>query len=217
MRGTILEVIAKNKETEYDAFIEKINTTNIFDLFDVFQITSPAFHFRREFAEYVLDKGYSALFSGTALIEDVTTPSMPFNEVEDIAKAFVKKLEGAKRLLIIDPYFFAKSSSVDVSKVFKNLISPLSNDLEEICFIDNKIKRDAYNDMRSVLDPKIKILEKTSDEFHDRFWIDPDNSKGIFMGTSLNGLGKKFCLIDTIKQDDAAEIIAFAKGVGAPI
>lgn len=39
----------------------------------------------------------------------------------------------------------------------------------------------------------------------------------LYMGSSLNGLGNKLCLIDSIATKDVAEIVKIAKEVGVPI
>jgi hypothetical protein len=217
MKGTILDVRAKKKDIGYDVFVEKIAPIIDFEQFEIIQIRFPVHYFRHEFVEHIIDHGFSSLFNSSTLMGDVVSPSISINEVEAILKRFIEKLQGAKKLLIIDPYFFAKSPKTDVSQIFKNIITPLLKNLEEICFIDNGRKREAKGDLLSVLDQRIKIHEIVSDEFHDRFWIDPDNNNGIFMGTSLNGLGNKTCLIDSIATKDVAEIVTLAKEAGAPI
>ena len=45
-----------------------------------------------------------------------------------------------------------------------------------------------------------------TDLFHDRIWISNRN-KGFFVGTSLNGIGRKVTLIDSIASNDVKGIV----------
>lgn len=217
MRGTIIEVTPKSDEVTYVEFVEKMHEMGIFEKFNISQIMLPAYSFREEFLEHIAEHGLSSLFEFNIFMEDITSPSMSINDIEKVVAAFVAKLQGAKKLIIIDPYFFSKSSKTDVAQLFSRLLSQASSNLEEICFITNGRKNEAKNDILSVIDQAITVHHVTTDEFHDRYWIDPDANKGIIMGTSLNGLGNKISLIDHIRADDVAEIVKLAKQLGSPI
>ncbi|MBZ5763059.1 hypothetical protein LAV84_26320 [Rhizobium sp. VS19-DR104.2] len=56
----------------------------------------------------------------------------------------------------------------------------------------------------------IQIKDSISDEFHDRYWLDIDSAKGIVVGTSLNGIGKKISMIDYATSADSMEILRLA-------
>lgn len=217
MTGIIIKVTPKSDEVTYTDFIEKLHEIDIFANFKISHIPQPVYSFRREFLEHIAEHGLSSLFKFTIAMEDITSPSMPINEIETVVSKFVAKLQGAKRLLIIDPYFFSKSTKTDVGALFSRLLGQMSSDLEEICFITNGRKNDAKNDILAALDQKIKVHNVTTDEFHDRYWVDPDNNKGILMGTSLNGLGNKISLIDYLSAEDVVEIAKLAKTEGSPI
>ena len=66
----------------------------------------------------------------------------------------------------------------------------------------------------SAVAPSLSVKLKTSDAFHDRFWIDPLAAKGFITGTSLNGLGKRYALVDHLQQTDAADVIAALRNEG---
>ena len=55
------------------------------------------------------------------------------------------------------------------------------------------------------INPNISINTKYTKIFHDRFWI-VDSKKGVFVGTSLNGIGRRYAVIDWLQEDDAKEI-----------
>ena len=66
----------------------------------------------------------------------------------------------------------------------------------KICFFSSLIQK---------INTSIKVSQKYTDDFHDRFWI-IDDKKGLFIGTSLNGIGKRYSLIDYLQDSDVANI-----------
>ncbi len=55
--------------------------------------------------------------------------------------------------------------------------------------------------------PSLILELKLTKVFHDSFWI-ADGQRGIFVGTSLNGLGKRYALLDFLQDEDAKDIFA---------
>ncbi|MGL6375117.1 hypothetical protein ACSZMY_16495 [Aeromonas hydrophila] len=101
------------------------------------------------------------------------------------------------------------------------MITELSESLQCITFFTQEPKpKDAKerspNAMHNILksiNSDIKIKDIITDEIHDRFWLDADNSKGIVMGTSLNGVTKKLTLIDYLQPSDAKAVIDIANEI----
>lgn len=213
----ILEIKQKNSEVTFQNFIELIEKEEISKNFSFNMVVEPALSFREQILNHIYKFGFSSLFNFTLAQEDITTPDMQIDEIEDVIRKFICKLSGAKNLIIIDPYFFAASPKNDVSKLFSRLLSPIADNLEEICFVTNGKKLEAKTAILSVLNSKIKFHEVTTHEFHDRYWIDPDNHKGIVMGTSLNGIGNKIALIDSLKEFDVKDITTLVRKAGSPI
>jgi hypothetical protein len=201
-------------------FVELLHKSGLLNQFEFHQITMPVLHFRGEFIDYIAEHGLSSIYNFSILREDITSPSLGINEIEKVVAKFVARLDGAKRVMIIDPYLYVGSSKVDVVGVFKNLLGKASSALEEIIFVTNGKKTDAKPDIHaavSALVPNCKIVDVVTSEFHDRFWIDPDAGKGLVMGTSLNGLGRKIALVDKLQDADVLEIVKLAKVAGAPV
>lgn len=46
-------------------------------------------------------------------------------------------------------------------------------------------------------------------KIHDRFWLFKNGEKyiGLFVGTSLNGLGKQICITSKLSDDDCSELV----------
>ena len=53
--------------------------------------------------------------------------------------------------------------------------------------------------MLADVDTELKVID--NNDFHDRFWLTPDN--GAFtVGTSVSGMGKRVCCIAPLDSDD---------------
>jgi hypothetical protein len=52
-----------------------------------------------------------------------------------------------------------------------------------------------------------QIVHRISNTFHDRFWI-ADWQRGLFIGTSLNGIGLRYALADYMHENDVRDIVA---------
>ncbi|OOE39103.1 hypothetical protein BZG06_15875, partial [Salinivibrio kushneri] len=54
---------------------------------------------------------------------------------------------------------------------------------------------------------KLLVRDIITNDFHDRFWINPVNQKGLIVGTSINGIGKKISLVDKLQDQDVEVIL----------
>lgn len=164
--------------------------------------------------EWVAENGISSLYNFHITCDAVMHPGITVNEIERLILDFVKKLDGVKNLMIIDPYFY--SSEAPVLTLFERMIGALSSGLESVTFFTKarpKIDRTAMHAILTRLVPTITIKTVETEEFHDRFWIDPDAHKGLVMGTSLNGVTKKIALIDHLGREDVTQIAALARSM----
>ncbi|HGS5294519.1 TPA: hypothetical protein ACMDR2_003556 [Vibrio cholerae] len=217
MTYEFLKVKLKDPNGRFEDFYNLLDKSGIYKDYDVYQVPFPVDEFADEFLEHVTKKGFKSLFNRTIVMEDITSPSMSLDKVEKVVDKFVMNLDSSRRLVIIDPYFYAPSNSSDTVAIFSRLLSNISSSLEEVTFVTNGRKEDTKAAMHSALksiQPKVIIKDFSTDDFHDRFWLDPDRSIGILMGTSLNGLGNKISLIDKLQEQDVKEIVQLAKSLG---
>lgn len=220
MPGTIYEVKDRAGASGAADLAQLLHESGLLEHFQFLQISDPLLYFRQDFADYVAKHGLSSMYSFDFVMEDITSPSLSINEVENVVAKFVAQLDGTRRLLIIDPYLYAKSSAVNVADVFKNLLGTACSALEEVIFVTDGKRTNVKAAIHAAvigLVPHCKIVDVATDQFHDRFWVDPDAGKGLVMGTSLNGLGRKIALVDRLQDTDAVEIVTLAKAAGAPL
>lgn len=137
----------------------------------------------------------------------------PYDKTKDIIVVFKKYLDRvvlSNHLILIDYYIFSdKNEKNKYSDFITQIFSEHLKKLQKITFITSKDKYKKKTEqaiVESFLNIKrhLKIETKFSDKFHDRFWL--CGKKGMFVGTSLTGIGKKYCLIDYINHDDILDI-----------
>lgn len=127
-------------------------------------------------------------------------------------------MDVSNELIIIDPYFLKKNTNESLEEVqsrldlFETMISQVKNELTVIRIItaQNNINRDYEQQFRvrmQSINPNIEISHHCTNEIHDRFWINPINKKGLVIGTSLNGILKKYSFFDNLRDDDVGEIL----------
>jgi hypothetical protein len=220
MSKKIYEVSPKDQSKTLADFPELWNQSEASKYFDMKGIEKPALQYQKEFLDHIAEFGLSNLYRTQNVMEAITSPSMPYSDVIQVVENFLARLNGASRVLIIDPYFYAKSTKVHIPVILKGLLSQFSSALDEIFIVTNGRKNEINSDIHAAIlsvRPKVKIQDFVTDEFHDRFWIDPDKQIGVITGTSLNGLGKKIALVDKLRTSDVKDIVGLAMALGVPL
>jgi hypothetical protein len=210
MTSNVIYVKSFNESVDISDFFKEINKCpNITK--DFLCTRLEAIGIRDILRDYISEHGISSLFHFSITCDAVLHGGIHVDEIEDVILRFVRKLNGVKDLLIIDPYFYSTDPSC--LDLFGKMIAEISQSLRTVTFITNgradNRKAPMHEALRRVT-PTIQIRDVITDQFHDRFWIDPETRTGIVMGTSLNGIGKKIALIDHLSSSDVAEIAGLA-------
>lgn len=132
---------------------------------------------------------------------------------------FLQKICPTKDFVVIDNYFFHvnQKDEADYLNRCLGLFKDILPKIEKFDFVINK-KRSGYNTNLinqltkafCNMNPNLSISVRDTDIFHDRIWLS-DLSRGIFVGTSLNHIGKRYALVDKIHEDDCHEIANILK------
>ncbi|MHB8919408.1 MAG: hypothetical protein ACYC3N_00035 [Halothiobacillus sp.] len=210
MSANVIFVKSLNGQEINEFFTKIYASTEISKDFMVTRLDATAI--RDVLQNHIIECGISSLFRFSITCDAVIHPGIHVDEIEKVILGFVRKLNAAKNLLIIDPYFY--SNKPDTLNLFEKMMSELSEKLETVTLITNGKNANCKSAMHGVLKnvmPAVLIEDVVTDEFHDRFWIDLDNLQGIVMGTSLNGITKKICLVDHISDADVRQIVGLAK------
>lgn len=207
----VISVCGKpDTDATYIEFVEALHKEGFFERFEVAQIASPVHYFRHEIAEHIRDHGLASLFKFSIVMEDITTPGMEVDELEGVIEKFVRSLAGARRLIIVDPYLYGSSKyPASVSSRFGKMIGWLGDELEKIVTYTNGQTQGKHQLQLAVTSARASVSfdDHVQTDLHDRFWIDPDEKRGIVFGTSLNGLGLKLALVDRLCREDVDAVL----------
>ena len=111
--------------------------------------------------EWIAENGISSLYNFHITCDAVMHPGITVNEIERLILGFVKKLDGVKNLMIIDPYFY--SSEAPILTLFERMIGELSSGLESVTFFTKvrpKIDRAAMHEVLTRLVPAITTVSR---------------------------------------------------------
>jgi hypothetical protein len=173
-------------------------------------------YFQEKAGNMVLEKGASRVIRESgSLTEAVLPDNTPRNALADTVRFMLTMMNPAQELLIIDPYLFPPSLQQHPDPAYLPYLEMiLSATLEKIDRLRIVTKADrhqptetAFVAMAQAKKAALNIATKYTNDFHDRFWIG-DGARGLFVGTSMNGIGKRYSLIDYLRNDDSAEIFA---------
>lgn len=172
-----------------------------------------------ECQKLIRTKGISSVMSTVrlqeALMPKVSDVRHKYLIVEMLRDRLID-LSPCNEIIIVDGYIFPDNGSCsaadrkDYLQMFEDIFAPIISSVRAFNFVTKPgYNQGLFADFKRLLlglNPKSSVSCKTTNDFHDRFWI-VDRSKGLFVGTSLNGIGKKYALVDVIRDDDTKEIV----------
>ncbi|KAB3527111.1 hypothetical protein [Alkaliphilus serpentinus] len=140
------------------------------------------------------------------LNEDVMWRNMTDNEKAIKFNDYLQSIDAHHgELIIIDPYIFPKRYDSNYIDFLSTLLN--SCQLLSVKFVTTSanFNQDVHDSIVSRLNcPSVKV--HFTDEYHDRLWIANERS-GFFLGTSLNGIGKKTSIIQSLEPEDVVDIV----------
>lgn len=107
-------------------------------------------------------------------------------------------------LIVIDPYLFATSNK-NYCKLLSDIFNLSKANSILIITSQNNYHQTSFDNIDKLTNISLNVVY--SNDFHDRFWIS-NRSKGFLTGTSLNGIGKRFSVIQMIEIDDVQDIVS---------
>ncbi len=211
MEKKLILSVSKKTNGDLSDFIGELHKYKIVEKYNVGIIADPVMYFRNDFINEVVNNGFSSMLNFSLTMDDITTSGMHIDEIERVFYKFIKHLKPINHLVITDPYFYPKLDEVDiVAAKFIQLINPIINEIDKITVVSNGKNKSSINQYIKNLkkaNPKIQLKNYITQDFHDRFWLNPTAKKGIVVGTSINGIGKKISLVDTLNSVDASQVI----------
>jgi hypothetical protein len=166
---------------------------------------------RPHIKEHIIEHGLSSLFYSHMTCDAIMHPGFTTDEIEAVVLGIMSKLDGVKHLLIIDAFFY--DDKPECLLLLEKIVRSISSKLEKVTLITHGKRarmRPVMHNVFSTVAPGIQINDVVTEDFHDRYWIDVENTKGVMVGTSLNGIGKKIAMIDHANVADTREIVRLA-------
>lgn len=122
---------------------------------------------------------------------------------EEISEKILTKVKESNginsNVVIIDP-FLLHDNSTDYIMLLRNILKNI--DPISLTIITNP---NYCEEAKEMVENEFFARIINNNEFHDRFWIF-NNNKGFLLGTSLNGIGKKYTTIQTLENSDIKDI-----------
>ena len=210
----IWKLTPKKENLDYTEIVVKLSKEQDINLrdYEVGEVDSVVFSFRDEIVDYILEHGLSSLINSVPLFEHLVVQGATQNHIVDTMHKYLDKIGVDNELIIIDPYFYAPTTDTTYPTTIDLILSkylPQVDTLHIITF-PNKVDvtlRTAIETNLKTKNTSLNILHKTSNNYHDRFWISNNREKGILTGTSLNGYGKRYSLLDRLNTSDVREIV----------
>lgn len=216
---TIMSIIwtlaPKDENVDYLDLVVKIANEQDINLrdYNIGQVASVVQTFKDEIVDYILEHGLSALINSELLTEQVIPKGAAQNKIIQALHKYLDKVGVDNELLIIDPYFFAPTIDTTYPSTIELVIErylPHVDTLYIVTLPGNKVDVALKSTIENKLKAKkatLNILHRTSHDYHDRFWISNQRKQGILTGTSLNGYGKKYSLVDRLNTCDVRDIV----------
>jgi hypothetical protein len=160
---------------------------------------------RIDFYDMVMDKGLTECLS-IAEYRSIL-PRRPNEALSLIRRMLIKKSENIQDLTIIDRYIFPERHAADYIESLM-LMTAYWSKLKSVTFVTGDVNNSLFNQYEKKFKeecPTASLFVKKSNFFHDRFWI-VNRKAGLFVGTSLNGIGSKYSMADYLRKEDCDEI-----------
>ena len=164
-----------------------------------------------ELKRLVAEKGVSYVWQLVRLQEALLARTQNAPAIVTLLSNMLSRLAPTQDFVIVDRFLLPKSNSSDYLKTLVSLIEPISRAVRQLILVTSRnYNPQLLTDLTAQVSrpgSNCLITHRISDTFHDRFWI-ADRQRGLFIGTSLNGIGLRYALADYMRENDVRDIVA---------
>jgi hypothetical protein len=121
----------------------------------------------------------------------------------------IRRLAAERDFVIVDPYLLPNEPRGDYLYELIGLLELVAARVARLHLVTMQFNERLFGELSEELAercPHCAVTHVRSRRYHDRFWM-ADESRGLFVGTSLNGVGRRYALADFLDSNDVAEII----------
>jgi len=156
------------------------------------------------------DVGPTTILATQLLTEAVLPDTGSRGVLIDTLRYMLNRCAPTASMIIIDPYLYPTPADGTYEADLTSVLQPLAAQCSSIgiATLPNRnvaLESSIVSTIKAVK-PAIRIEHKYTNVFHDRFWI-ADGVRGLFVGTSLNGIGKRYAVIDYLQDNDTLQIV----------
>jgi hypothetical protein len=164
-----------------------------------------------ELKRLVAEKGVSYVWQLVRLQEAVLARTQNVPAIVTLLADMLSRLAPTQGFVIVDRFLLPKSKSPDYLNTLVSLIKPICRAVSQLILVTSpNYDPQLLADVSAQASPpgsNCQIVHRLSNTFHDRFWI-ADRQRGLFIGTSLNGIGLRYALADYMHENDVRDIVA---------
>jgi len=170
-----------------------------------------------EIRRTLVERGISSIWQTVIFQEELLPPKRDVPALVAVLKEMLERLAPESDLIVVDRYLFPEKEPDDYLDTLVEVLEPAIRRVQQLLVVTRK-KHNAH--LRDKLEirlrashPDCRFRHCCSEKFHDRFWI-ADGHRGLFVGTSLNGLGSRYALADYLATGDVRKIMTALENEG---
>lgn len=162
--------------------------------------------------DMIREYGPTKCLSFQDLNESVLPANTPRHALRDTLRFHLSMLEPSSELLLIDHYLFPIHPDPGLLGFMQSVLEDTLKAVSTLHVVTQPGRNTAFeaqfHAMAQAVNPTIAIHPKYTGDFHDRFWL-TDQTGGLFVGASMNGIGNRYALVDWLREEDATAIYSF--------
>ena len=163
-----------------------------------------------EVKQLLVEHGVSYVWQLVRLQEAIMPPSADVPALLAMLTQMLTLLSPRESFVVVDRYLLPKKRSADYRDRLVSILEPLATRVASLTLVTDRSHDAALlQDISTEISrraPECRVVHRTSTQFHDRFWL-ADLDRGLLVGTSLNGLGNRYALVDRMRSSDVQEIV----------
>ncbi len=160
-----------------------------------------------ELKHLVAQKGVSYIWQVVRQQEAILPRTENISGIVTLLAKMLEQLAPTQEFVIVDRYLLPKSGTSDYLDTLVSLLTPIVKNVRCLILVTGtNYAPQLLADLNLLFEADCKIVHRTSKAFHDRFWI-ADRQRGLFVGTSLNGIGRRYALADYMQENDIHEVV----------
>lgn len=173
---------------------------------------------QNELKQLILENGVSYVWRLVRLQEAVLPPGpVERPELLKLLDGMLTKLAPTQEFAIVDFYLLPKRTPPSYLPELLSLLEPIARTVMRLVLITSgKYDTQLLKNLQTALMrrcPSCQLIHKVSGRYHDRFWI-ADQARALFIGTSFNGVGRRYALVDYMAETDVMAVVSDLKSNG---